>query len=349
MKKGLKVLLILLMFIATPVFASTNLYQANDKLTVDENLSGTSFIAGNDVKTSANIDGILFAAGNSVNISSSSDYAFVAGNIVNIEGASFKDGFLAGTYVTINNSTIERDLYAIGTKVTINSNVGRNAFIGGDDVVIDGVINGNIKIYASTITINSNAVINGKLSYDDEAKVTISKDATINETKVFKANKLDLNIDFKKTMKAILIERFFSFVNLLILALALMIMLPKLFEKITRFGKEMIASNIGFGLLTLIFIPIAALIIMCTFAGVYLGLLLLVMYVLSICLSTVLSAYYYGNMIFGNKIKNKYGIVTLTILILCLVKMIPFVGTLVSLVTLCTGLGIALNLIIKRK
>ena len=344
MKNIFRLLLILVLVSATPVFASTRLFQAGDNLSVNEELDGSSFVAGNSVSTTNKVNGILFLAGNDVNVKSSSDYAFIAGNIVNIEEANFKDGFVAGNVVTLKNVDIERDLYVAGTKVTINTNIGRKLTAFGEDVVIDGTIDGDVYIGASNITINSNTVINGTLTYNDDAKTIISKDAVINNTKIEKHT-----ANYSKVFVSKLIDKIFSFVNSLVLALLLALIVPKLYEKIISQGKNMILNNIGFGLLSLLFVPLAALIIIATVCGVYLGLLILCLYVISILLSTILSSYFYGNLLLGSKIKNKYLLITLTLLIIYLLRLIPFVGGIVSIVTICTGLGIVLNLFLKRK
>ena len=86
MKKYFKILLVLVMFIAMPVFAlSQDLFRADDSVTVKEKLDGSGFVAGNMVDVDSTVDGILFAAGNEVNVKGNSDYAF-GGAFVQLDG-----------------------------------------------------------------------------------------------------------------------------------------------------------------------------------------------------------------------------------------------------------------------
>lgn len=356
MKKIFSILLIMVLFTATPVFADTKLFQADDSLTLQENLSGTAFVAGNQVTSTNEVDGILFAAGNIANISSTSEYAFIAGNFISLDNASFRDGFIAGNEIKINTSNIERDLYVAGSRVALNSDVGRHAYIGGEEVVVDSVINGNLTIYATNIVINSNTVVTGTLKYSEASKITISKDANIGNTEIVKESAKPINevkINTGKSIYLIVVEKIsswiFSSLNLLLVALIMIFLFPRLFEAIHNNEKNSIIVNAGIGLLSLIVIPIVAIIIMITGVGVATGLLSIIFYGVFIYVSSILAAYYFGSMFLGEKIKNKYLLLIVSILILKLLTIIPFIKILVSLFALCVGLGIIIRLVFKRK
>ncbi|MBR2712796.1 MAG: polymer-forming cytoskeletal protein [Bacilli bacterium] len=346
MKKSFKILLVLFMFLAFPVMADDGkLYQAGDNVTSESEIAGTSFFAGNNVNTKGTIDGILFSAGNMVLDSSSSDYAFVAGNEVTISGASFKDGFIAGNILKIESSNIERDLYAAASSITLNSNIGRNTYLAAAEVTVNGTINGNLTVYADTINIDSDTVITGTLKYPEDAKITISENAQINAKETVKGNTKDL---VKIDIKTKITDMLFSYVNALLVAIVIIAVLGNLYEKIAKMGKDKILSNIGFGLLAMIFIPFVSIILMVTMAGISLGLLVMNLYILGFCLSTIFSSFYYGNLLFKDKIKNKYLLVLVTLLIIYVLRLVPFVGGLVTLLCMCTGFGIIVSLI-RRK
>lgn len=351
MKKFFKILLILIAFSFTSVHAaSTDLFRTNDNVLVEENLAGSGFVAGNKIDLKADIDGILFAAGNSATISGKSDYAFIAGNIVKVDGASFRDGFIAGSDISISNSKIERDLYVAGNIINITNNIGRSAYVTGNDITIDGVINGDLHVEGNVITINSNTIINGRLSYNEDATITLSKDAKVlGETTKIKSNN-NFESNFKiATFGSKLLDAFTSFLNMLVIGLISILLFPSLFKKIKEIENKKLFASFGFGLLTLIVCPIAALFIMITIAGFSLGLILLVLYFIGVYVSTILSAYKLSNLAFGNKIKNDYLLMIVGLLIVSLIKLIPIIGGLCSFILLCLGLGIVVNLIFQRK
>lgn len=346
MKGKLKLLLILLLFVVTPVFAaSDDLLIANDTVTVEEEKAGTAFMLGNDVTAKGTVDGISFIAGNNVNVENKSDYLFSAGNTVKLENASFKDGFLAGTTVELSDSFVERDVYAAGSTVRLSSTIGRNANIAGSTVVVTGTVNGDLTIAASTIEIKDGAEVKGTLYYSEDASITISPNAIINKKVAKEINKLTIFDSFKSR----LFGNLFSFANMLVVGLLLLLLVPKLFEKISGYGKESILSNLGIGLLSLIAIPITTIILLITIVGLSSSLLLLACYIILVYLSTLFASYYIGNILLSNKIKSKFLILVISLLGVYLLKLIPFVNILTSICVLGIGLGLIIRIITKRK
>ena len=352
MKKLFSLLLILFAFSATSVYADVNkdLVKAGDSVSVNEKMNGTSFVAGQTVTVDNQIDGILFAAGNTVNVGSLSDYAFVAGANLNVTNATFKDGWLAGSVVNLSNSTVERDLYAAGQTITIDSTIGRNAFLAGQDIVIKAPINGDVYIDGQNITIESGVVIGGKLKYNEDANIVISKDATAPRVEAYK--NIDANIKTEKslgeTIVAKVLDALLSFLNLLVVGLLMMLLLPKLFKKIKEIESNKILPDLAWGLLVLIAAPIVAVLLMFTMVGLSTGLIVIGVYVLLAYLATIISSYKLSSLLLENKIKNDYLLLIIGLAAAFIIKLIPFVGGLVSFLLLCLGLGLTVSLY-KRK
>ena len=352
MKKILSLLLILFAFSATSVYADVNkdLVKAGDSVSVNEKMNGTSFVAGQTVTVDNQIDGILFAAGNTVNVGSLSDYAFVAGANLNVTNAKFKDGWLAGSVVNLSNSTVERDLYAAGQTITIDSTIGRNAFLAGQDIVIKAPINGDVYIDAETITVESGVVIDGRFKYNEDAKLNISKDATVSRVEAYK--NVSVNVDTEKSLGQVIVARIldtlFSFLNLLVVGLLMILLFPRLFKKMKEIESNKILPDIAWGLLVLIAAPIAAVLLMFTMVGLSTGLIVIGIYVLLAYLATIISSYKLSSLLLGNKIKNDYLLLIIGLVAVFIIKLIPFVGGLASFILLCLGLGLTLSLY-KRK
>lgn len=349
MKKYLKVLLVLVMFIAMPVFAlSTDLFKADNTVNVSENMAGSGFVAGNIVDVNSKVDGILFAAGNDVKTSGESDYAFIAGNIVKVNNQSFKDGFIAGSSVNIDSSTIERDLYAAGETISVNSNIGRNVYLSGNNITINGKVNGNVTAYGSKIIVGDNAVIRGTLKYSEDSKLEISDSATIGNKIAEKSTQLDAKV-VKTSFVSKVMSSFISLGNLLLIGLLLMLFMTKTFERIKEIKSDSILKSLGFGFLTLIAVPIASIVLLVTVVGVSTSIIALLFYFISIYLSTVFTSYYLANLTIGNKVKNKYLLFIIGATAITILKLIPFIGILVSLCSLLIGLGLIVILLFDRK
>ena len=349
MKKYLKVLLVLMMFIAMPVFAMSNdLFRADDSVSVNEELNGSSFIAGNSVDVDSKVNGILFAAGNQVDTAGESEYAFVAGNYVKLDSQKFIDGFVAGSIVDIKDVKVTRDMYVAGSNVTYAGTTGRNLFIAGQTVTIKGIVRGDLTVYSQTINIEEGAEIYGTLKYDSDSKVNISKSAKVGYTEI-EENKTNTNLGTKVTIKSKITSSILSLINILVIGLIMMLIMPKAFEKIAKQDEKNILSNLGFGALALIAVPVAALICITTIIGLSTGLVLLGLYFICLYVSTVFASYYLSNLVFSKKIKNKYLIYLVGATIITILKLIPFISILTSICVLCIGLGIVVNLVFKRK
>lgn len=350
MKKFIKVLLVIMLFVAMPVFALSNdLFRSDDSISVNEELNGTSFIAGNSVDVDSKVNGILFAAGNQVETAGESEYAFIAGNYVKLDSEQFIDGFVAGSIVDVKDVTVTRDMYIAGTNVTYAGNTGRNLVIAGQNATIKGVVKGNLTVYAQTINIEEDAEIYGTLKYSSDSKVNISKSAKVGYTEIEDAKNSNNSINYKTTIKSKITSAILSLVNILVIGLIMMLIMPKVFEKIAKQDEKNILSNLGFGALALILAPIAALILITTIIGLSTGFVLLGIYLICLYISTVFASYYLSNLVFNKKIKNKYLIYLVGASIITILKLVPFISILTSICVLCIGLGIVVNLVFKRK
>ena len=348
MKKYFKVLLVLIMFIAMPVFASSNdLLRADDSVSVNEELNGSSFIAGNSVDVDSKVNGILFAAGNQVTTSGESEYAFAAGNYVKLKSEKFIDGFIAGNIIDINDVEVQRDIYAAGSSINYKGVIGRNAVFAASSVVISGTVKGNLTIYASTITIDSDAVIEGTLKYSSDSKVNISNSAKVGYTEVEEVK--TKSASKVSTIKSKITDSLLSLMNILVIGLVMMLLLPKVFEKIAKLNEKNIFRSLGFGALALLAVPIASLLCITTVIGMSTGVILLGLYFICIYISTVFTSYYVSNMILGKKIKNRFLIYLIGAVAITILKLIQFISIIVYIGSLCIGLGILVNLLFNKE
>lgn len=334
----LSFLFAMFLFIPTSFAITINdLADADETLSVDKNIAGTSFKAGNNVNLSSKIDGISFVAGNNVDDSSESDYAFIAGNMVNLKDVKTKDLFVAANQLTIKTDYIERDVYAVADTVNIDGTIGRNLYVGASKVNINGTIIGELVIDADNIVISENTVVRGTLKYNEDAKITNNSKNKI-KTKTYKSTNNEKSIDFTSKIFDVLE----SFGNILVLGLILLMVFKKLFDKIdsVELNGSNIIKNIGFGLLLLFVIPIATLIFILTSIGVATAFIGIALYVIILYSSTVFTSYYFGKKILNSKIDNDYLILILSLLVLCIVNAVPLIGSLTSLVSLLFGTGI---------
>lgn len=350
-KKIYAIFLVLIATLSITVNAKTdNAFYSDDSVSVKNSINTTSFVAGNNVDVSSTVDGLNFIAGNNVNVSSTQDYAFIAGNIITLNNVSAKDAFIAGSLIKVNSSII-RDLYVAGETIVVNSDISRNLYAGGENITINSIIDGNVNLAASKITIGENAIINGNLTYNDDAEININKSATIKSTKTYKTNNAEIEKDINPVtvILSTISAKLMSFISILAISLLLIALNKKVFKEITKIKKDAstIITNVAIGFAVLCGLPIAAIILLFTVIGLPISIISLMLYGILIYLSITPTAYYFGNLLLKNKIKNEYLQFTIALLVIYILKILPFIGGLIGFISLCFGLGVYTTLLNK--
>lgn len=346
MKRKISLWLMILVMIGMPLFVMAEQeeqikrFYAGNNVTVEKDVDASTFAVGETVELNPiKINGLGFAAGNNVTISSEQDHIFVAGNSVNLKEAVAKDAYIAGNIVKIESSTI-RDLFVAANKIELYSGV-RNAHIGGTTVILNTSVEGNIKIAADKIEIGEDTIISGTLEYPNDAEITISDKASIENTKTYDGHKEAKTTSLKNT----LVNKIASFVSLFLIGVILLALFPSLFE---NWKKEEKDASICFkkalkGILTLIVVPVAAILLLITIIGIPLSLISIALYIILIYLSKLITAYYLGSWILKDQGMNNYLLLGGSLLVIYILEMIPVLGGLIRFLSLILGLGIAIT------
>ena len=352
MKKVLKrslVVFLIGIFLTIPVMAKGhNGFHANDDLTLEKKIASTLFAAGNNVEVSSEVDGAAFVAGNNLTLSSKQDILFAAGNSIELKNVETKDAFIAGSKINIDNSYI-RDLYIAADTIRIDSDVNRNVYLGGNKVTINGYIGGDCYISADNIRIGKEAQITGTLKYPEDSKISISETAIVNKEETYKGKNFDVKISMKEMIMTYILAKLLSFLSLLVTALIVFAVARKIFKKMEKMDFDFTSGVKHFviGFLSLIAIPVASIMVMITIIGIPIAIITLIMYGISLYLSSVATSYYLGHHLFKDKIKNDYLVLVISLLLLFILKLIPIIGGFVSLISLCMGLGLYLQVLKK--
>lgn len=344
-KKFLIMFAVLISFIYVPVFADNS-----GNVILNNNSNTTTFEAGNTVESSADIDGIGFIAGNIVNIKSKQDYLFAAGNEVSLTEVTTKDAFVAGNIINVNSSSI-RDLYVTGNTITINSEA-RNINAAGSVITINSKINGDVNLYCENLIIGEKANITGKLTYPEDAEITIGNNSVINQKETYKTT--NSKEKEEKSLKETITSIIYRFITMLIITFVIYLLNSKFFESIEEKDKnvkEVIKTSL-LGLISMIVIPILLILLMITVVGIAFSIISLLFYTIFIYISIIPTSYYFGNIALKKYINNKYLLITVSLLALYILKSLPIIGGIISFITLIFGFGVYTSYIkncIKKK
>lgn len=356
--KGLIVslLAILLMaFIAVPVLAFN--VRSGDNVTVasGEVIDGDLYVGGGTIIIDGTINGDLIAAGRTIMVKGTVNGNIIAvGETVDINGEVTHAVRIIGEILNISG-TIGRDLLVAGDKVSIASTaeIGSDLLLGAGTALIDGLIKGDINSGVENLTISSTASILGKLTYISENEATIQSGAQIMGPITHKLpdikERLAVGTHRLPAVKERLTlvgfwGRVIGFLMTLLLGIIIVLLAPRRMKAITESIRTRPWASLGWGAIILIFTPIAALIACITIIGLPLGLITLVLYGITLCLTQLFIGLFIGQLIIGSSrgVESRaalVGALVLGLAILSLLRLIPYLDFVIGLATVLFGLG----------
>lgn len=251
---------------------------------------------------------------NTVNCSGN---VYIAGSAISLSGTAAQDVFIAGSAIVLDNdSYILRNLYAGGASITIGSaQIGRNANLAAND-----------------IQIAENAIVNGNLNKD------ITPEEVKNETRTIGD----------------------SITSVVITAISALAICGFIF----LFGKGFIEKqksdniagfflkNLGMGILFTIVIPVVATLLLLTGLATGLSFIIIFIYIIIFAISTSIVSVAITANITKNMEYNSwrfYGISILVAIVIGILKQIPMVNFVVTLIVAFTGMGLIFSSLKTKK
>lgn len=307
------------------IVEGTSLYTGN-KLSIKEEIRGNMFVSGNDIEIDSKVDGNLFVAGNNIKINGNIEGTiFAAGNNINLGGKG-RDAFLAGNIIVLNKEiNIERDLFASCKFIDLSGIVGRDMVASYEE-----------------IDIQNDFKILGDLNYESPKEIKELEEKVSGKSD-FKAIETPSALSvFKSTVLSIL--------GILIVYLVGILIKRKIWINKAKLMKNNPLKSFIIGILTLIILPILAILFIITVIGIPIGFISLSLYVISIYVSQIIVGCAIGDYIF--KGKEKYlGILSILsgIIIIKLLALIPFVGKVIGFMIICLGMGSIILSIYKKR
>ena len=267
----------------------------------------------------------------------------VASNTLNLKGTTYT------LYAAVNNVNVEGYVYrdmkvCAAGKVSILGTVGRDADILGTS---------NITFKSSEEDDSTKGLIAGKLTYYSQNEANSDFGDSVDKEKVthIALAPISTNRSASDYIWSFLYTLVNYLVVLAIIAIVFKKLTPKFVETAERTFKEKKYLNILLGLGLLILAPILIFALLFTVVGANLALLAFVLYLLLIYLATPISLIgltgFLANKLdvktTGKKILVLLGLAT----VLKLIKLIPYLGSIISILVGLTGLGIIVAHIIE--
>ena len=305
------------------------LYLANSSVTIDYPVKGNVFVMGDDVTISGNISGNVFVLAKNLKIESTGfigSTLFACAENLTIDGTVSDIYSMSSNLIINQGAVITQDITAGGSTLKLGGTINRNAVLGFDDI---------------SVTSDSASIL-GDLSYS-------SKSASIPEDIVLGTTSFNIVEEVKIEPRDVIKDKLNNLYTLLVVSLVIILIvvyaMPKFADKEQKIVENKLAATFGYGALALILIPVACFVLFCTILGILPSIALLLVYLFVIFqAATALVAIAIAKIVCKKINKNTKGFnllfSILLVAVIWLLKQVPVLGIVVSLLTSILGLGI---------
>lgn len=316
-----------------------DVYIFDNDVTLDYPVSGNVFIFANNVNIKSKIEGDLFVCAKNLTIENAYVYnnVFVAAENFKLNGVVF-DLYSACSKVDIGeDGYVYRDIHSGSNEINILGKIGRNAYIDCNKISL-----------ASDGDNSESATIYGDLNYSSTSEANISEDLVGG-----KVNFTPMSVKSTNTWKDILISIVTSIIFVVLVYLAITWLAPNFKKKLDDTLTKNIGAVIGLGILALIVIPIIAFVLLITSVGATAALLLGTLYGVLLAISSTIFIIAISSII-SNKVNvnntfAKIGIVAGLTLIISLLKLVPYLSTIITIICVWLGTGIIVKQLLPSK
>ena len=325
-----------------------DLYVGANTVIIDGTINGDLWAAGSTITVNGVVNGSVMAAGRTVNINGDVGHAVRAGGeTIIINGDVSGDVMVAGGDVNIaSTARVGGDLLFGAGIARIDGLVMGDIKGGGSEVTISNGVKGNIALKVESLTILPTANIQGDLTYTCEEEADIQSGAQIGGMTTH--NLPEVKEKRAKPFPFVLFSgiggKVTGFLMALIAGLVIILLAPRRLTSIAESIRSRPGASAGWGALILFVTPIAAIIVCITIIGIPVGLIALALWGIAIYLAQIPVGLFIGRWIIGHfrGVEGKaimVGALALGLVILKLLRLIPYLGFFIGLAVILFGLG----------
>ncbi|HWV36547.1 MAG TPA: hypothetical protein VNZ55_12995 [Thermomicrobiales bacterium] len=316
-RMGLAALAIILILTTAvlPFVADAGTNRAGNSVSVEsgQRIVGDLNAAGRTVTIAGTVTGDANVTGGDVTIPGTVEgSANLAAGQVDISGAVGESVRIFGGQIDVTG-TVGGDLIVFGGKVNVPSQakIGGNVLIAGGQVDIRGAVNGDLRITSSNVTLGGltsgdaeisassidlldTARVGGKLTYTSSSSADIAPNAVVtgetvhHQPSAFNGGVRGIFNPWLRVIWALM-------AGIVIVALA-----PRFMSAVGGSGRRVLPA-FGIGILSLILIPIIAIVLMATVVGLPIGLIVLAGYLIALYLSQVIVGMMIGRLLLSGR------------------------------------------------
>lgn len=322
-------------------YKKSDVYLAGDNITIDYIVDGNLFVCADTVTINSQIGGDAFILAKNLIIDEEGyvfSNVFTVAESVEIKGVVY-DVFALSKNFNISGGYVYRDLKVSCDTLNINGSVGRNAFV-----------------YCANINFNTDqnnsGTIYGDLNYTSNSEISIPENVVSGSVHYNDAKLLE-NKSAGSIIADYILDLGGFLVFVLIIWLVCLVLAPKFLNNTNNYIGKKTLGILGYGLLSLIIIPIACIILILLQLTSGISLFLLTLYILAIVVSkslfTITANNYVCSKLKINKNSGIFGMLIVSAIVIWAITQIPYVGAFISFVITVLGLGILVVSIFNKK
>ncbi|MDR4466207.1 MAG: hypothetical protein MRJ66_18280 [Nitrospira sp.] len=308
---------------------------------------GDVYAAGGEVLVDGVVDGDLIVAGGEVRVSGEViQDARIAGGTVTLSGKVHRNATIGGGDVHLTDSSHLKGSVVIGAgNLLLGGLIEGDARIGAGNVTLSKKIGGDLAVAAPAIRLTSRASVGKNVRYWSENEPSIDGGATVLGTvtghpipDVFRGKEQEVR---RGVVGMKILAGLVSAVSTLVLGLLLLRIYPVFTKKAVSTIQEQPWVTLGVGGAMLVGTPLIIFLCMASVMGVPIGLMLAAMYVVTLYLGRVFVLLWLGQRLMRRASDSVSAAKAFAVglVVYFMLSLLPLVGSLVTIVTIVTGLG----------
>ncbi len=330
---------------AEPVTTSLNSDSSSNEIQIEENdyfvceenanldgvrVMGNLFIVASTAQLSdVHTEGSIFIVTQNLNMTNvfAEGSLYVVAETVDIKSSNFKNVYTVSKDIKLTDKTmLEKNFY------TVSENCEYNA-----------TVNQDMDLLVKNINVGNEAIVAGNLNISSSTEPKIPESAIIEKYNFNKITDDDTNADKGFDISATITSILAYVLSTVVLTVLILKVTPKFKEKLQNYQAKKLAINglIGAGLVILI--PIISIIAMCTFIGVRIGIVVLLLYIIAIMIATPVTSIIIGLLIAKKQnvtdTKKTILFIAIVSLIISILEVIPVISGLVMVLCGLVGFG----------
>ena len=321
-----------------------DLYVAANTVVIDGTVNGDLWAFANTITVNGEVKGSIVAAGQTVNINGNVGHAArLAGEVLNINGDISGDLIVFSSKVDVaSKAKIGGDFLFGAGVVSIGGLVEGDVKGGGGDVTVANGVGGDIELEVDNLTLASTADIGGNLTYTSENEADIQSGAQIGGETTHNVPEAKEPAPFSDMGGKVV-----GFLMTLVTGLIIILIAPRRSASAADSIRNRPWASLGWGAVILFATPLAAIMVCFTVIGVPVGLIALVLYAIAIYISQIFVGLFIGRRIIGRfrEADSKaimVGALAAGLVIITLLKLIPYLDFWIGLAVVLFGLGAVL-------